>query len=105
MKKALILGISGQDGSYLAELLLKKNYMVWGFVRSFDKNRLKNIYHIKDKINLIQGDLLNTGSVINAICQSEPDEIYNLGGYSEISSSWEDPILVTQSIAVATINI
>ena len=80
MKSALITGITGQDGSYLAELLLSKGYKVSGLVRRLSTPNLENIQHISDKINLLSGDLLDQGSLADAIYKSEPAEIYNLAG-------------------------
>ena len=77
MKKALITGITGQDGSYLAELLLSKGYEVYGMVRRSSTENFGRIEHIRDKIKLLQADLLDQFSIISAVKESNPDEIYN----------------------------
>jgi GDPmannose 4,6-dehydratase len=77
-KRALITGITGQDGSYLAEFLLNKDYEVFGLVRRTSTVNFERIKHIQDNIELISGDLLDQNSLINAIKESNPDEIYNL---------------------------
>lgn len=91
MKKALITGITGQDGSYLAELLLEKGYKVYGLERRSSINRRDNIKHIEDKLNFIYGDLLDQNSLIRAIQLSQPDEIYNLAAQSFVGESWNQP--------------
>lgn len=88
-KTALITGITGQDGSYLAELLLSKGYNVYGLIRRLSTPNLKNIEEIKNRISLIDGDLLDQASIINAVKRCEPDEIYNLGAQSFVGSSWQ----------------
>lgn len=93
MPKALITGITGQDGPYLAELLLNKGYEVYGLVRRLSTPNLVNIKHISDQVNLISGDLLDQGSITDAIRQSEPDEVYNLAAQSFVKASWEQPVL------------
>lgn len=92
MKKALITGITGQDGSYLAELLLTKGYEVHGLVRrNSNSDYSKNIKHIKDDIILHYGDLLDSGNLRNIIMSVEPDEIYNLAAQSHVHVSFELP--------------
>ena len=93
MKKALITGITGQDGSYLAELLLKEGYKVYGMVRRASTETFERINHIKDKITLIQGDLLDELSLIHIMKEVKPDEIYNLAAMSFVPTSWSQPIL------------
>jgi GDPmannose 4,6-dehydratase len=94
MKKiAFITGITGQDGSYLAELLLKKNYQVIGLVSSKYNIGFQNIEHIKDKLVLKKGDLLNQASLEKIIKKYTPSEIYNLGGLTFVPTSWENPTL------------
>lgn len=93
MKRALITGITGQDGSYLAELLLSKGYKVFGTIRRTSTPNYTNIHHILDKIELISADLLDMGSIIDAIQQSEPDEFYNLAAQSFVKYSWYQPVL------------
>ena len=93
MKKALITGITGQDGSYLAELLLAKGYEVCGLVRRLSTPNVTNIQHLLDKVTIISGDLLDEGSLIQALNKSEPTEVYNLAAQSFVKTSWEQPIL------------
>lgn len=100
MKTALITGITGQDGSYLAEFLLKKNYDVHGIVRRGSSGNFERIKHIQDDIKLIQGDLLDQNSLIAAIETSSPDEVYNLGGQSFIPSTWDQPVLTGEFTAL-----
>lgn len=93
MPKALITGITGQDGSYLAELLLSKGYTVYGLVRRLSSPNVINIRHISDKIELLPGDLLDQGSLSDALIESEPDEVYNLAAQSFVKASWSQPVL------------
>lgn len=93
MKKALITGITGQDGSYLADLLLEKGYDVYGLVRRLSTPNNVNIAHIKDKVTLISGDLLDQPSLQRAVQQSQPDEVYNLAAQSFVKESWDQPVL------------
>lgn len=88
-KTALITGITGQDGSFLAELLLKKGYEVYGMVRRLSKPNIDHIEHILDSIHVIDGDLSDQSSVINAVKKSCPDELYNLGAQSFVAVSWQ----------------
>ena len=92
-KTALITGITGQDGPYLAELLLSKGYKVFGLARRLSVPNLENIGHIAEKIELISGDLLDQGSLQDAISESEPDEVYNLAAQSFVKASWDQPVL------------
>lgn len=92
-KRALITGINGQDGSYLAELLLEKGYEVYGLMRRKSKLDYGNSEHIKDKIKFIYGDMTDLVSLINAIKVSRPDEVYNLAAQSFVGTSWEQPIV------------
>ena len=78
MRKALITGITGQDGSYLAEFLLEKGYDVYGLTRRTSTVNNERIQHIEEKIKLVQGDLLDQSSLTEAIQEAEPDEVYNL---------------------------
>ena len=91
MKIALITGITGQDGSYLAELLLKKGYEVHGIVRRASLINTHRIDHIYKKINLHYGDLTDATSLISVIKKVQPDEIYNLGAQSHVKVSFELP--------------
>jgi len=93
LKTALITGITGQDGSYLAELLLSKGYNVWGMHRRTSTVNFERIEHLVDKITLIQADLLDQNSLQNVIKKSNPDEIYNLAAQSFVPTSWDQPLL------------
>jgi len=111
MKKALITGITGQDGSYLAELLLKKDYRVWGLVRrssSFHTGRIEHLYkdpHEKPKLRLIYGDLTDGGSLSNIISEIRPDEVYNLGAQSHVRVSFDTPIYTVNTDALGTLRL
>jgi GDPmannose 4,6-dehydratase len=91
-KKALITGITGQDGSYLAELLLDKGYDVYGMIRRTSTVRYERIRHIQDKLHLIQGDLLDQTSLTRAVSEIMPDEVYNLAAQSFVPTSWNQPV-------------
>jgi GDPmannose 4,6-dehydratase len=91
--RALITGITGQDGSYLADLLLEKGYEVYGMVRRSSVEKLDRIEHIRDKIKFVQADLLDQLSIVNAVRLSNPDEIYNLAAMSFVPTSWSQPVL------------
>jgi GDPmannose 4,6-dehydratase len=91
--KALITGITGQDGSYLADFLLAKGYEVWGMVRRNSTENFERIEHIKDKITLRQADLLDQLSLVELISECRPDEIYNLAAQSFVPTSWAQPLL------------
>ena len=100
MKKALITGITGQDGSYLAEFLLLKGYEVYGMVRRSSTINFERISHIQDRLKLMQGDLLDQNSLIEALKISEPDEVYNLGAQSFVPTSWNQPVLTGEFTAL-----
>ena len=100
MKTALITGITGQDGSYLAEFLLGKGYKVYGLVRRSSTANFERIMHIQDQIGLIHGDLLDQNSLIEALKLSKPDEVYNLAGISFLPSCFDQPILAAESTAL-----
>ena len=104
-KRALITGITGQDGSYLAEFLLEKGYEVWGIVRRQSTSNTNNINHILDKINLVYADLTDLSSLQNAIMRSQPHEIYNLAAQSHVKVSYENPILTANITALGTLNL
>lgn len=100
MPRALITGITGQDGPYLAELLLTKGYQVYGLVRRLSTPNLENIHHIRSKVELLSGDLLDQGSITDAISESEPDEVYNLAAQSFVKASWDQPVLTGEFTAL-----
>ncbi|MGG1553531.1 GDP-mannose 4,6-dehydratase [Paenibacillus ferrarius] len=103
-KNALITGITGQDGSYLAELLLEKGYKVFGLKRRTSVPIMENIDHIKNQIEFIDGDLLDLSSLINAVRISNPDEVYNLAAQSFVGTSWIQPVLTGQSTGIGVTN-
>ena len=94
--RALITGITGQDGSYLAELLLEKGYDVHGVVRRASTEKFERIEHLRDRITLHQGDLLDQRSLVDAIRAAKPDEIYNLAAMSFVAVSWVQPTLTAE---------
>jgi GDPmannose 4,6-dehydratase len=93
MKTALITGITGQDGSYLAELLLEKGYRVCGLVRRSSTVTFERIQHVQDRIELVPGDLGDQNSLLYALQQCDPDEVYNLAAQSFVQTSWNQPTL------------
>ncbi|MCE7897611.1 MAG: GDP-mannose 4,6-dehydratase [bacterium] len=99
-KRALITGITGQDGSYLAELLLEKGYEVYGLTRRTSTPNHSRISHIVDSLHMISGDLLDQYSLFKAIQESDPDEIYNLAAQSFVKASWEQPMFTGESTAL-----
>ena len=100
MKRALITGITGQDGSYLAEFLLEKGYAVTGMVRRSSTERFERIEHLRDRITIRQGDLLDQLSLIRLIESEQPDEIYNLAAMSFVPTSWHQPVLTAEFTGV-----
>ncbi|EHI56479.1 GDP-mannose 4,6-dehydratase [Johnsonella ignava ATCC 51276] len=104
MKKALITGVTGQDGSYLAELLLEKGYSVFGIVRRKSTLDYGNVEHIKDKINFIYADMTDIVSLINAMRISGADEVYNLAAQSFVQTSWEQPVATADIDAIGVTN-
>lgn len=104
MKNALITGINGQDGSYLAELLLEKGYKVYGLMRRKAVIDYGNAEHIKDKIHFIYADMTDPVSLVNAMKISDADEVYNLAAQSFVATSWEQPLATAQIDAVGVTN-
>jgi len=100
MKKALITGITGQDASYLAEFLLNKGYKVFGTTRRSSTVNNERIKHIQDRITILQGDLLDQGSLSSALVESQPDEVYNLAAQSFVQTSWNQPVLTGEFTAL-----
>ena len=96
MKRALITGITGQDGSYLADLLLEKGYEVHGMVRRSSTEKFERIEHLRDRITLHQGDLLDQRSLVDALRAARPDEVYNLAAMSFVAVSWIQPTLTAE---------
>jgi GDPmannose 4,6-dehydratase len=100
MKKALITGLTGQDGSYLAELLIAKGYQVFGLVRRSSSSNTSRISHLSDNIQILLGDLLDQYSLMDAIAESQPSEIYNLASQSHVPTSWNQPTLTSEYTAI-----
>lgn len=100
MKKALITGITGQDGSYLAELLISKGYEVTGMVRRASTETFERIAHFKDQVTLRQADLLDQFSLVKILEETQPDEIYNLAAMSFVPTSWNQPVLTGEFTAL-----
>ena len=100
MKKALITGITGQDGSYLADFLLEKGYEVYGMVRRTSTINFDRIQHIQDDVGLVQGDLLDQVSLIDILDEIEPDEVYNLAAQSFVPTSFKQPVLTGEFTAL-----
>jgi GDPmannose 4,6-dehydratase len=105
MPTALITGITGQDGSHLAELLLDKGYRVCGMVRRSSTENFLRIEHLRDYIELHQGDLLDAASITNILEQLQPDEVYNLAAMSFVPTSWQQPVLTAEFTAVGVTRI
>ena len=99
-KTALLTGITGQDGSYLAEFLLSKGYNVYGMVRRSSLEKNDRISHLKDGIELLQGDLLDQNSLAEALRDANPDEVYNLAAQSFVPASWNQPVLTGEFTAL-----
>jgi GDPmannose 4,6-dehydratase len=104
-RTALITGVTGQDGSYLAELLLEKGYDVHGMVRRSSTERFDRIEHLRDRITLHQGDLLDQRSLVDTLRSSAPDEIYNLAAMSFVAVSWVQPTLTAEFSGVGVTRI
>lgn len=99
-KRALITGITGQDGSYLAEFLLSKGYEVFGMIRRSSTVNFERIAHIQNRISLVTGDLLDEVSMINVLRQSRPQEVYNLAAQSFVQTSWSQPVFTGETTAL-----
>jgi GDPmannose 4,6-dehydratase len=100
MPRALITGITGQDGSYLAEFLLQQGYEVIGMVRRSSVVNIDRLRHIQDRITLVQGDLLDEASLIGLLREFKPDEVYNLAAQSFVPTSWQQPVLTGEITAL-----
>lgn len=105
MKSAIITGITGQDGSYLAELLLEKGYRVYGLKRRTSDLHFGNSEHLRNEIEFIYADMTDESSLITAIQKAAPDEIYNLAAQSFVQTSWEQPILTANIDGIGVTNI
>ncbi len=105
MKTALITGITGQDGSYLAEFLLEKGYRVAGIVRRSSSDRFERLQHIQHRLDIYRADLLDQGSLVSVIEECQPDEIYNLAAQSFVPESFKQPILTANVTALGVTNV
>jgi GDPmannose 4,6-dehydratase len=99
-RRALITGITGQDGSYLAEFLLEKDYQVYGLVRRSSTTNFERLQHVQDRIHTIPGDLLDQNSLLEAVRTVQPDEVYNLAAQSFVPTSWNQPVLTGEFTAL-----
>src|ERR671917_437016 len=104
-KRALITGITGQDGSHLADLLLEKGYDVHGMVRRSSTETFQRLEHVRDRLVLHTGDLLDQRSLTDVLRACEPDEIYNLAAMSFVAASWSQPVLTAEFTAVGVTRI
>ena len=105
MKRALITGITGQDGSYLAEFLLEKGYKVFGMVRRSSLEKFERLQNFRDRVTIVQADLLDQLSLIKVLEESEADEVYNLAAMSFVPTSWVQPVLTAEFTAVGVTRI
>jgi GDPmannose 4,6-dehydratase len=99
-RRALITGVTGQDGSYLAEFLLEKGYEVHGMIRRASTESVERINHLVDRITLVQADLLDQNSLVGALREAQPAEVYNLAAQSFVPTSWRQPVLTAEFTAV-----
>ncbi len=104
-RSALITGITGQDGSYLAEFLLQKGYEVTGMVRRLSSPNLSNVAEVLDRVKLVDGDLMDQSSLSQAVKTSEPDEVYNLGAQSFVGTSFAQPVLTGEITGLGTLRL
>jgi len=107
MKKALITGINGQDGSYLAELLLEKGYEVWGTVKrnSVAENQTARLDKVYDRIKLEYADLTDLASLVRVVAKVQPDELYNLAAQSHVRISFDQPLYTANTTGIGTLNV
>ena len=103
MPIAIITGITGQDGSYLADFLLDKGYEVSGLVRRSSTLNFERIAHIQDRLTILSGDLLDQNSLLSALAEVEPDEVYNLAAQSFVPASWTQPVLTGEATALGVV--
>jgi len=99
-RRALITGVTGQDGSYLAEFLLDKDYEVFGMVRRSSTVTFERVAHIQDRITLVPGEILDEVSIINVLRECEPDELYNLAAQSFVQTSFSQPVFTGEATAL-----
>ena len=104
-KRALITGITGQDGSYLAEFLMSKDYEVFGLVRRSSTINFERIYHIQDRVEILSGDLLDQNSLSSALREARPHEVYNLGAQSFVQASFQQPLLTGEITGLGVVRL
>jgi GDPmannose 4,6-dehydratase len=104
-KRALITGITGQDGSYLADFLLDEGYEVFGLVRRTSTVNLERVRHIEDRITIVPGDLLDENSLLTAMADVQPQEVYNLAAQSFVPTSWNQPVLTGEATALGVMRL
>src|SRR4051812_47180929 len=104
-RRALITGITGQDGSYLADLLLAEGYEVYGVVRRSSTESFERIAHLEGRIELLQADLLDQASLQAALAASRPEEVYNLAAQSFVPTSWSQPVLTAEFTGVGVVRV
>jgi len=104
-RSALITGITGQDGSYLAELLLSKGYRVFGLVRRLSSPNLTHLAGVRDRVEILDGDLIDPSSLAQAVRRAEPDEVYNLGAQSFVGTSFAQPVLTGEITALGALRL
>ncbi|MFA5844105.1 MAG: GDP-mannose 4,6-dehydratase [Coriobacteriia bacterium] len=104
-RRALITGITGQDGSYLAELLLEQGYDVYGLVRRTSTETLERVEHIRDRVTLVGGDLTDQSSLMSALESATPDEVFNLAAQSFVAESWKEPVLTGDVNALGVVRL
>jgi len=105
VKKALITGITGQDGSYLAELLVAKGYEVWGMVRRSSTDPMERIVHMAERVHIVQGDVTDLASLIRLLEEATPDELYNLAAMSFVPTSWQEPLMTGHVTGIGVTNV
>ncbi len=105
MPRALVTGITGQDGSYLAEFLLERGYEVFGLVRRSSTLSFERIQHIQTKLTLLPGDLIDQNSLMDAVAEARPDEVYNLAAQSFVKTSWDQPVLTAETTALGVVRL
>jgi len=105
LKTALITGVTGQDGSYLAELLLAKGYSVHGMIRRSSAERMERLEGFLDRLHIVHGDLTDLASLIRLVELVKPDEVYNLAAMSFVPTSWQEPVLTSHITALGVTNV
>src|SRR6185295_13015292 len=104
-KRALITGVTGQDGSYLAELLVQKGYEVFGLVRRLSTPNLANLAGVRVRLSVIDGELTGEGSLVNAVVEAQPHEVYNLAAQSFVGTSFKQPVLTCDVSGVGVVRL